>query len=77
MLVAGAQHVYAGDDEECGEDIEDPGESFEQGGAKGDEDATEHQGTEYAKKEHAVLVFAGYCEAGEDECPDEDVVDGE
>jgi hypothetical protein len=50
---------------------------LDEDGTGGDECAAEHQGADDAEEQHAVLELPRDGEVGEDDRPDEDVVDGE
>nr|RZI35822.1 hypothetical protein BJQ95_01787 [Cryobacterium sp. SO1] len=77
VVVAGAEHPPPGVNQERGEDVQDPREVLDQRGAGRDENPAEDQGAQDAQKQHSVLVLARDRESGEDNRPDEHVVDRE
>jgi hypothetical protein len=66
-----------GPDEEAAEDVEDPAELLDGGGADEDEHRPQHQGEGDAEQQHLLLQFPRHGEAGHDEHEDEQVVDRE
>src|SRR3954451_24671798 len=69
------EHSYAADQQQGAEDVDDPLEVRQELRAKRDERTAKHERTEDPIEEHAVLVGRGDGERGEDDGPDEDVVE--
>ena len=76
MHVSFAKHLDAREHQECPEHVQHPGEATEKRCAGGNEEAAEHEGPDHAEKQHSVLELRRYCKGGEDDGPDEDVIDG-
>ncbi|MCB5280995.1 hypothetical protein BJQ89_00729 [Arthrobacter sp. ES1] len=76
-VVAVADHPVAGDEQERCKEVQHPFGTGDDYRARGDENATEDQRAEDPEEQDPVLVFAGYREVREDNCPDEHVIDGE
>ena len=68
------KHLYAGQDQECSENIDDPVE-LEQRRAQRDKDRPEDQRTQNAVKQHPVLVFRRDGEIAENEYEYKNVID--
>lgn len=66
-----------GDQEDCTEDIADPGEAIEQADAGSDECAAHENGSEDSPEEDAGLFEGLNLEDAEEKKEDEEVVDGE
>ena len=77
LLVPFEEHLDAGVDEDAAEDEEYPMEFLDEGGGGEDEEEPEHDGTQDAVEEHAVVVFFLHAEGHQDHNHHEDVVDGE
>ena len=79
VLVLGALlgQLHGRVDEEQPEDVEDPAEVVDRGGADGDEDAAHDQREHDADEQRALLQLLGYGELAHDDQEDEQVVDRE
>ncbi len=66
-----------GPDEPGAEDVENPGEVFDEGGAEENEDEAQDEGDDDAEEEDFLLEDPGHREGGDHHDEDEEVVDGQ
>lgn len=74
ILIFRGPHFQCGIDNECAEDVDQPGKALDQGDPGEDHDGPEDHGSQDTPEQHPVLVFGGHLEVGEDQGHDKDIV---
>ena len=69
------QHLDGGVEQDCAEDVADPGEALQQAYASGDEGTAHEDGAGDSPEKHARLACFGNAEEAEEQKEDEQVID--